>query len=270
MFGCIRNTEAARSRFRSAAQSRGAGRRWAAISTATWNEFGSRPTPPECIVQRFGKTTREWRRREHTAHGRQRRALELARALPARTALPRTHHEVRREGLVDGDASVPGRGDHRFGHVQRELATGTSPARVRMDGANRIAFRRRSGVASPPTVRLRSRRHLSGFVAERSRPDGWTRKCCSRAAVVGRRATLAGRDAPLRASVRLDDAESARRCGRCCSAAFVSDRRAGARGRRRALRLPEGRTAFPNTRAARRGLPRPSEPLGRHARWSLR
>ena len=112
--------------------------------------------------------------REHTAHRRQRRALELTRALPARTALPRAHHEVRREGLVDGDASVPGRGDpHRFGHVQREDAARDEPG-PRLDGAgaNRIAFRRRSVSVATATCAVSTGRQLSGFVAERGAGTG--------------------------------------------------------------------------------------------------
>ena len=143
--------------------------RWAVTLSGrvveTYN-YGNANRTAECTVRRFRQDDARVARREHTSHRRQRRALALTRAVPAGAALSRTHHEDRREGLVDGDASVPGRGDpHRFGHVQRELR---SEGRVRpafgWAGANRIAFRRRS-----VSVPLR----MCGFDWTSSSPDSW-------------------------------------------------------------------------------------------------
>ena len=141
--------------------------RWAVTLSGrvveTYN-YGTANRNAECTVRRFGKTTREWRVAS-TSHRRQRRALELTRQVPARTAPPRTHYEVRGKGswtemrqclgeeiLTDsgtcGASSQQGRARPAFGWA----------------GANRIAFRRRSGVAA-----LR----LCGFDRSIASPDSW-------------------------------------------------------------------------------------------------
>ena len=198
MFGCIRNT-------------------WNSAARAKFARCGVHRPP-------FRQDRARVARHKHRPHRREGAALELTRALSARTALPRTHYEVRGEGLVDGDASVPGRGDlDRLGHVYRELATGNGSTRVRMGRREPhclpSSLRRRSA----PTVWVRSRRHLFGFVAERRAGEGGRGSAAREQPSPGRRTSrrLAGRDASLRASFRLDEAAPARRVDAAVPPPFI-------------------------------------------------